>query len=467
MKDLTQGNIYKSFFVFAIPMILSSVLSSMFSVVDTAIAGQYLGAHGLAAVSAPGTAFSIVNAVFYGQAYGLAVYVGNAFGAKEYRRLRNAVTTNVLLVLLATTVIAVMAAIFWRPVFAYLNIEDTLYDDARTYYYCLCINLVVFMIGHYYHIACNAVGVTTFPLYLSIASAVVNLIGNVVTVAVLGWGVLGIGLSTVVSSLIPAVAYFLKFRSYYREMGLTGEKLTIHTRYIKATFSSGGPNILQQISMYVAGFLAAPLLNGLGAVFVAATSITGHLFSWNMIFYSAAAKTSANYIAQCVGAKKYHLIKKSVGVALVIAFSLTVPVMILIYCFPDAISSLFLKEGSEPKVYEIIHLYVRFIFPFSLFNLISGVFHSVFRGIKSNKYLILGSTVHTVVAVILCYTLTPVLGEVGFFLSQAVSWIAEAIFCLIVYATGHWVPKDIRALVLNRKKKETNSSPDCKVEQKI
>ena len=163
MKDLTKGNIYKAFFVFAIPIILSSVLSSMFSVVDTAIAGQYLGSHGLAAVAAPGAAFSVVYAVFYGHAYGLAVYVGNAFGGKEYRRLRNAVTTNMIVVLAVSVAIAVLSIIFWKPVFAYLKIEDALYEDARTYYFFLCINIIVYMVGHFYHIACNAVGVTTFP----------------------------------------------------------------------------------------------------------------------------------------------------------------------------------------------------------------------------------------------------------------------------------------------------------------
>ena len=459
MKDLTKGNIYKAFFIFAIPIILSSVLSSMFSVVDTAIAGQYLGSHGLAAVSAPGTAFSVVYAIFFGHAYGLAVYVGNAFGSKEYRRLRNAVSTNMIVVLLASVAVAVLGIVFWRPIFGYLNIEEGLYEDARIYYFFLCVNVVVYMAGHFYQTACNAVGVTTFPLVISILSAVVNLIGNVLTVAVFGWGVFGIGLSTVVSNLVSAVAYFLKFQSYYREMGLVGEKLTIHPRYVKIIFSNGVPNILQQASMYVAGFLTAPLINGLGATALATNSITGHLFGWGVIFYAAAAKTAASYIAQCVGAKKYHKIKKSVGVAFVIACATTIPVMLIIYLFPNAICSLFLKESNDPAVYEYVRVYVRYFLPFSLFNMISGVFHSVFRGIKSNKYLVVSSMIYSTASVLLCFLLIPRLEIYGVFLAGVIAYILEASYCLIVYGTGHWVPKNIRALVLNRKKKDAKNSP--------
>ena len=55
MRDLTKGNIYKTFLVFALPLVFSGVLSQMYGIVDSVIAGQYLGEVGLAAtgVSAP------------------------------------------------------------------------------------------------------------------------------------------------------------------------------------------------------------------------------------------------------------------------------------------------------------------------------------------------------------------------------------------------------------------------------
>ena len=43
MKDLTKGNIYKTFLLFAIPMVLSSLLSQAYSTIDTIMAGKLLG----------------------------------------------------------------------------------------------------------------------------------------------------------------------------------------------------------------------------------------------------------------------------------------------------------------------------------------------------------------------------------------------------------------------------------------
>ena len=52
LKDLTKGNIYKTFLFFAIPLILSGFLSQAYSIIDTMIAGRVLSSDGLAAIGA-------------------------------------------------------------------------------------------------------------------------------------------------------------------------------------------------------------------------------------------------------------------------------------------------------------------------------------------------------------------------------------------------------------------------------
>ena len=49
MKDLTSGNVYKTFFLFGFPMVLSGLLSQMYGIIDTSIAGKLIGETGLAA----------------------------------------------------------------------------------------------------------------------------------------------------------------------------------------------------------------------------------------------------------------------------------------------------------------------------------------------------------------------------------------------------------------------------------
>lgn len=51
MKDLTSGNVYKTFFLFGLPMVLSGLLSQMYGIIDTSIAGKLIGETGLAATA--------------------------------------------------------------------------------------------------------------------------------------------------------------------------------------------------------------------------------------------------------------------------------------------------------------------------------------------------------------------------------------------------------------------------------
>jgi Na+-driven multidrug efflux pump len=66
VKDLTRGNIYKTFFLFGLPLALSGLLTQSFHIVDTMIAGKFLGDIGLAAMGAVAPFITFCSSVFWG-----------------------------------------------------------------------------------------------------------------------------------------------------------------------------------------------------------------------------------------------------------------------------------------------------------------------------------------------------------------------------------------------------------------
>ena len=65
MKDLTKGNMYKTFFLFGLPLVLSGLLSQMYSTIDTAIAGRFLGETGLASIGATAPLITFISSLFW------------------------------------------------------------------------------------------------------------------------------------------------------------------------------------------------------------------------------------------------------------------------------------------------------------------------------------------------------------------------------------------------------------------
>ena len=97
MKDMTKGNIYKTFLLFAVPLILSGVLSQSYGIIDTVVVGKLLNSNCLAAIGATSPFIQFFLCIFWGYVFGFSIYIANLFGAREYKKLKNCYTKAVLI----------------------------------------------------------------------------------------------------------------------------------------------------------------------------------------------------------------------------------------------------------------------------------------------------------------------------------------------------------------------------------
>ncbi len=458
MKDLTQGNIYKNFFLFSIPIVLSTLLSSAFSIINTSIAGLFLGAEGLASTSVTASYIIIMSYLITGQSYGLSVYAANLFGAKDYQRLKHVFYSNVFLVFCVLVCFAGLSILFSTPILHFLNVDEHIFDDASRYFVFHCIAYTISGINTMFMTCCHSMGETKFPLVVSFLSALLSVLGNLLTVAVLDLGVIGLGISAIFANFITFLLYWFRLRGFFRKLGVGTKIPKPSWREIKPLFSYSLPNILQQSSMGAVAFLIAPLRNGLGYLIVAGYSISNNIHSYITQLYYSASKTASNYIAQCVGAKKYHKIKKAVSTALLQGYVFFFVLLIPVWIFSEFVGGLFINKATDPVVFDYVQIYIRIYLPFLTLHVFCGIFHSILRGIKSNTHLIIASLGGSIVNLIATYFLAPTFGIHGLFSAQIIGWAFECIYIGILCITGRWVPSPLRPMVFKRKKKEIEAS---------
>lgn len=454
MKDLTQGNMYKNFFLFSIPIVLSSLLSSAFGVINTSISGIFLGAEGLAATSVGWPFISVVESVFLGHAYGFSVYAANVFGAKEYDKLKRTLYANLFLTLGAASVLFVGSIIFSESILTFLNVEEKIFDDAQKYFCITAISMIFSLVSHMFVTCCHAMGETRFPLVVSSVSSVLSVVGNVLVVAVFRWGVVAMAISSLMISVAATICYWLRFRKYFRQLGV-GTKIP-KTRWadINPIFSYSLPNIFQQSSLHLVSLFIAPVQNGLGYLAIAAISVAGRIQNILYTLYYSASKTAGNYIAQCIGAQKFHKIKKAVVAALVQGFIFFIVIFIPIYIFPETVTGLFIKQNDEPVVFDYVMLYIRVYLPLLSLHVFCGIFHSILRGLKSNLHLIISSMLGAVGRLVFAMLLAPIYGVQGFFAASVLGWALECVYIAVLCVTGLWIPSPIRSKVLHRRKND-------------
>ena len=433
MKDLTTGNIYKNFILFALPMVFSGLLSQAYATIDTVIAGKYLGDVGLAAVGATAPLVSFVSSTFWGASVGFAVYIANLFGSKEYIRIKNAVFTGMITFFLLILSVSLLLIVFRNPLYSFLKIDSLTLHDADIYFTVYIAGLAFIIFNTFNLLVMNSFGISTFPFVMSILSAVLNIFGNVFTIIVLGWGVFGVALSSVVSSLIVDICYIFKYRACFREMGVLKEKPRFTQNAISSSVNYVLPNTFQQMIMYASGFLISPIVNSIGQSATAAYTVIHRIYEINATVYQNSSKTVANYTAQANGAGKKSLFRRGVRVGLIQAFLFALPFVLSCSIFAEDIVKLFFDKYADSVSRDYAITFLRAYLPFIAINVIANLFHAFFRGLGEKLPLVIATFAGSVVRIVVTFLMIESLGMNGMFIGWAVSWVADAIVGIIYY----------------------------------
>ena len=90
---LIQKKPLKALILFALPMMVGNLFQQTYTMADSAIVGRLVGEDALAAVGASYALTNIFICIAIGGGIGASVIVSRYFGAKEYNRMKLAVST--------------------------------------------------------------------------------------------------------------------------------------------------------------------------------------------------------------------------------------------------------------------------------------------------------------------------------------------------------------------------------------
>ena len=439
MKDLTSGNVYKTFFLFGLPMVLSGLLSQMYGIIDTSIAGKLIGETGLAATGVTSPLTTFLSSVYWGYGVGFSIYIAKLFGSGEYRKIRRAVALSFAIQLAFTAVMVAVCLGFHKQIFRLLNVEESLTEEAYAYYSVYVAGLCFIVFNHSFLCILNAFGIGGFQLWMSVAATVLNIGGNILLVK-MGMGVRGLAISSVFAGVAVDILYMFKLRSCYKEMGVADGKFSAKAQEFGESFAYSMPNMAQQMVMYLSSLLLSPLVNGLGKEAPAAYSVALTIFNLIGAVYSNSSKALSNYAAQCMGVKKYDRIKKGLGAGAIQGLAFSLPFLLVCAIFPQQVCSLFFKEDASEITKNYAVLFARVYAPMMILYGTNNLFHALFRGTKASVCLFTSTLWGATVRYAASALFIAKYGMNGFYLGWAISWAAEAVYAVILYLTNAWSP---------------------------
>ncbi len=438
MKNLTEGNIYKTFILFAVPLILAGILAQAHNTIDSMIAGKYLGESGLAAIGGTASFITLVSSLLWGFNLGSSIATAMLFAAKDYKNLKTYLFNNLFVHICLNLLIMIFAFVFKEAIFDFLKLAPEIRADAAVYYYIICGGLVITSTNTMGILTMHAFGISSFPLKMSIMSMVLNIAGNIFSIIILKTGVAGVAVSTVLAGAVADICIVVKIKKCFKQMQCDDYKVKIDLSNITRAIRYGLPSCFQQSFMYIASIIVSPMVNAIGVSATAAYSVILRIYDINANIYQNSAKTLANYAAHCVGAGQQDKLKKGVKVGALQSMVFLTPVLLLCIIFVKPLCGAFFPSDYTGEALNYTIVFIKYFMPFIVFNVVNNLFHSFFRGIKANGMLMLFTAIGAITRVIASAIFVPYWGMYGIYAGWVVSWMFEAILVVVTYLSGVW-----------------------------
>ena len=429
-KNLTQGNVYKNILLYAIPLILSSILSQAYSTVDGIIAGKLISEYALGAISSTGSFDTLFQSAFNGFSAGFAIYISQLFGRGSYSTIKRSVARVTALVGALSIAVSVIAIVFRDAILDYLKVDIRLRPEAELYFVVYTMGYVVLFCNRILLQSLQAMGVSSFSLYASLLSAAINVGGNLLAVGVFGMGVEGIALSTILSALVATVFYLYMLRKAFREMGDSNDHE--HSSFSRALGYSI-PTALQQMAFHGVGFVVAPPINALGAAVTTAYNVANRIYVLGTIGVWSTATAFSCYIGQCVGESHIGKIRKGVRAGFLVNIAVTLPFAVVVWGFAKPIVGLFFPADYAGEAFQMALRYAKIFFPFVFVQVVGHFLHSYMRSVGRVSTVLVITLIIALVRCVATLIMVPTMGLDGAFWGQIISWAVDAAICIVLY----------------------------------
>jgi len=435
--DMTEGPPWKKLVLFTLPLLVGNLFQQLYSTVDAIMLGNFVGDYALAAVGSTMAPIFLITVLMMGIAMGAGVMVSQYFGAKQREELSRTIGNCITLTAIAGVMVMAIGLLFSRTLLVFLGTPPEILDDGVVYINVLLWGLLGMAYFNIFSGILRGVGDAFSPLlYLAIAS-VLNIILNFITIAGLGWGVMGAALGTVVSQALTSLLCLRRIRQMrdYFDTGLT--YLRPQKQYVYQLLKLGVPTGISQAVFAVAAMAVQPLVNAFGPLVLAANVIVTRVDGFVMMPNFSFGNAMNVYAGQNMGAGKVERISKGTKQCAALAFGVALVLMLIILVFARQISGLFTQTEA---VLDMSVLFLRILALGYLTFSVNMVLWGAIRGAGDAMTPMWASIINTIVIrVPVAYLLVYLIGQpVALMYSLLIAWVTNTVLAIIAYRRGKW-----------------------------
>lgn len=440
ITDLTQGNVAKQLFAFAMPLFVANALQAVYNLVDMVVVGQVVGGAGMSAVSIGGDILHILTFLAMGFSSAGQVLIAQYVGAGKLNDMKKLIGTMFTLLLGIALVISVVCFVARYPILNILNTPAESYDYTMDYM-VTCVVGLVFIYGYNIVSAIlRGMGDSRRPFIFIAIAAVLNTVLDIIFVGYLGMAAFGAALATVIGqavSFIVSIVYLYKNKENFG-FDFKPESFRIDRRIVVPLLQLGIPMAIQSAAISLSKIVLTSWINAEGVVYSALTGIYNKLGMMMGIVSNSFTTAGSSMVGQNLGARKYERVPRILGTVLAVGGAIAVVASVLVVAFPDAICAMFTKDADVLAQTEILVVPLVLLFAGGALR---SVAFSIINGSGNSKLNLLVAVLDGMIARV---CLAAIMGFAlglrcqGFWLGDALAGFVPFLIGGSFFLTGKW-----------------------------
>lgn len=346
-KLLLTGEIPRLFMKYALPGVAGLLFLGIQSVIDGIVLGRFVGANALASVNLVLPCYSLISAFAIVMGIGGQTLVSISLGRGDKQEANNALRSVFVFLLGMSVVVSLVIFLSAGKIASFLGANEVLLPDAVHYIRALVPFFPLLCVMFFGDYIIKAMGHPLYATSVMGMTVVLNIVLDLVFVAVLGWGVMGAGLATGIAFTMGACFNVPRLFSRHEVVAVQGGRYD--QRLVWNAFYNGSSEGMSELSVAITVFLFnIIMMRYLGESGVAAfTAINYILFIGTTVFLGI-SDGIIPIIGYNYGAGQQERIKSILKLAARTNSLIGIGLFLLLLLFGEQVIGLFFKDhGSE------------------------------------------------------------------------------------------------------------------------
>ena len=432
--DLTHGKITVNMLLFALPLMAGNLLQQLYNIADTWVVGHYIGTDALGAVGAAYALMTFLTSILSGLCMGSGAAISVRYGAGKKNAMRNCVFLSFVFIAVLAAVLNISVYLLGDSILSFLRVPTETRPLMQDYLVIIYAGILVTFLYNYFASVLRAVGNSTVPLIFLAVSAVLNVVLDLLWVAVFPFGVKGAAFATVLSQFLSGIGILIYTLKRFPELVPKKAERTWHKENFRAVLDLSLMTSLQQSIMNFGILLVQGLVNSFGTTVMAAFAAAVKIDSTAYLPVQDFGNAFSVFVAQNHGADNRERIRKGVKSAVLVCAVFCIVISLGVCLFAEPLMKIFI-DAKETAVIAVGAEYLKIEGAFYLGIGILFLLYGYFRAVEKPGISVILTVASLGTRVVLAYTLSavPALGVRGIWMSVPIGWAFADLIGIILY----------------------------------